>query len=250
MRPSIFVVLLTLGCAPSSDATDTGSAGGQPVTLTITSPKDGATFEWDEDVSLEVSAKQGREEVKLGAVTWTLGDLDLHGESATASNLDAGDYDVEVDAVVDGEHYTESVSITVDEKPKDTGGGDTGHNPGDTVYAGTMSSHVWYDGQFGKFDGECPGTVNVTIATDNQITGTGYCNLDGQYDMNYTLDGKLAGDNTISGNLTANVDGTEYKTPYDGKKKGDGSLTASYDKTFKDGGDSLRIQGTWDATEQ
>lgn len=247
LRPLILPLFVLLGCAAPEE--DTSSGSNVAIEVSIDSPGDGDRFDWDEKITLEVSAKEGQKKVDLGAVTWTVDDRELRGESAEVANLDPGDYTVEVDVVVGGEHYGSNVEITVKDRPDDTGDtGDTGTG-GPGTYAGTMATHVWYDGEYGEFDGDCPGTVNFTVSESGVIDGTGKCSLDGQYDMDFRLDGSQSGSN-ISGTLIAESDGTEYRTPYTGTGKEGGHFAAEYDKTFQTGGDSLRIAGSWAADPQ
>lgn len=249
MLRTLLPLLVLFGCASPEEE---DSAGGPDVAITVSidSPSDGDRFDWDESITLEVSAKEGQKKVDLGAVTWTVDDREIRGESAEVSDLDPGEYTVEVDVVVSGEHYGSNIDITVKDKPEDTGHdtGDTGSG-GPGTYVGTMSTHVWYDGEYGKFDGDCPGSVNLTVSTSGVIDGTGRCSLDGQYDMDFRIDGTQSG-SSISGTLVAESDGTEYRTPYTGTGKEGGHFAAEYDKTFQTGGDSLRIAGTWAADPQ
>lgn len=249
LRP--FLLLPLLACTPADSGGDSG--GGVPITAKIVTPKDGDHFDWDEAIELEAGARQGPAAADMTGVTWTVGDKTARGPTAEITNLAPGDYTVTVDVVVGGEHYGDSVDITVNEKPADTGGGDTGGDtgapPDSITYVGAMNAHVWYDGTYGAFDGDCPGNVTVYIVKDGTMSGTGHCVLDGQYDMDFLIDGTQGG-GKVSGALVANVDGTDYRTPFNGTGKDGGHLEATYDKTFQTGGDSLRIAGDWSADPQ
>lgn len=244
MLRSLLPALALLACG-TSEPGDTGGSGAS-IVVSIDSPADGDRFDWDESITLEVSAKTGPKAADIGAVTWTVADREVRGESTEISDLDPGDYTVNVDVVFEREHYEASVDITVLEKPTDTG--DTGSG-GPGTYAGSMATHVWYDGEFGTFDGDCPGTVNFTVSEAGVIDGTGHCTLDGEYAMDFLLDGNQGG-GEISGALIGVIDGQEVRTPYTGTGKDGETFSASYDKTFRDGGDSIRIEGTWTAEPQ
>ncbi len=248
MQPRLLLLVPLFACT-SSGTSSGDSASALPITLRIVSPKDGAHFDWDAKIPLEIGVKQGQADVEARVVDWTVGDQSFQGASTTAFGLDPGDYTVLVDAVVDGDHYGESVKITVDEKPGGDTGGDTGVPPGSVTYLGTMAAHVWYDGSYGTFDGDCPGNVTVYITDVGVMSGTGHCVLDGQFDMDFVIDG-TQGKGAISGALVADVDGTEYRTPFTGTGKDGQHLDAAYDKTFNDAGESLRIAGTWAADPQ
>lgn len=247
MRHLLFVSLL--GSCTGDSGTDDSAGPSLTVTVTIASPKDGTTFAWDEDVTFDVVVKQGKEEVTFRSVVWTAGGKTLKGDEAEAAASTFGEGEVEVGVqlfVGDEKVEAAPITITVEAEPVDTDtGGDTGVEPGAIRYEGTMATHVWYDGDFGSYDSDCPGTVSVDIL-DGTMTGTGWCLLDGQYDMYFVIEGTQGGGG-ISGALIAESDGNEFRTPFDGTGKKGETLDASYDKTFNDSGETVRIAGTWTA---
>jgi hypothetical protein len=221
--------------------------------INVKSPEDGAAYEWGDTIDLEVQVREGGKVVDARTVVWTVGDRTERGASTfvEASRLDAGEVDVSVDVTYGGNQYNQRLTITVDDGGggKDTGkdtGGDTGVASGSIAYSGTMASHIWYDGEYGRFDGDCPGTVDFAIDEEGTMAGTGWCLLDGQYDFYYTIEG-LQGRGEISGSLIAEGDGQEYRTPFTGTGKDGETQEASWDKTFNSGGDSLRIAGSFTA---
>lgn len=243
-------LLLFVSCATEGE----DSSGGEAVVVVVTSPKDGERFSEDDVIDLEVQLKQGGKLVDARTVVWTVGDLTERGASTfvEASRLDAGEVDVSVDVNYGGKQYNQQLTITVAGQGEDTGkdtgkdtGQDTGTDPGSIAYTGTMASHIWYDGEYGEFDGDCPGTVDFVIDEAGAVVGTGWCVLDGEYDFYYTLDG-TQGRGSISGSLIlVGDDGTEYSTPFSGTGTDGSTQEASWDKTFRTGGDSLRIAGSF-----
>lgn len=245
--------LLFLSCSPASDDS---ASDATAVTLNVKSPKAGAAYEWGDTIDLEVVVKEGGSAVSPRSVVWTVGELTERGEVSfvEASQLDEGDVEVSVDVQYGGNQYNERVTITIDDGKggHDTGGdtgrdtgNDTGNNGGPGTYTGTMSSHIWYDGEYGKFDGDCPGTVDFSVDDGGTMAGTGWCKLDGEYDFYFNLEG-TQGRGDISGFLIlTDDDGNEYRTPFSGTGSDGGTHEASWDKTFNNSGDSLRIAGTF-----
>lgn len=243
------LLLLPVLVSCTGDSATDSAASGPPVKVTIASPADGESFAWDDDVTFDVVVKQGKEEITFRSVVWSVGGDTLKGDdaSAAAKSFGAGEVEVSVELYVGDEKFTaDAVSFTVEEEPVDTDtGGDTGVEPGALRYQGTMATHVWYDGDFGSYDSDCPGSVTVDIL-DGTMSGSGQCLLDGQYDMYFVIEGTQNGGG-ISGSLIAESDGTEFRTPFTGTGKKGETLDAEYDKTFNDSGESVRIAGTWTA---
>lgn len=244
LAPFLFV-----SCTTEGEDTAGNAAA---VVLVVKSPEDGADYSEGDTIDLQVQVKEGGKLVDARSVVWTVGDLTERGATTfvEASRLDAGKVDVSVDVSYGGNQYNETLSITIGgggDTGKDTGkdtGNDTGTTPGTVTYTGTMASHIWYDGQYGSFDGDCPGTVDFTIDEAGTLSGTGWCLLDGEYDFYYTLEG-VQGRGEISGSLIAESDGTEYRTPFTGTGTDGSTQESAWDKTFNDSGERLRIAGTF-----
>ncbi|MSQ02920.1 MAG: hypothetical protein EXR71_13680 [Myxococcales bacterium] len=248
----LFVLLAS--CSGGSDA-DTAAAGSG-IVATIFTPKDGQEFEWDDLIELEVRVREGQETPSFRSVVWTVGNVTAKGEYATldADRAGEGEVNVKVELAVGLEKYSDTVVVTIGGKGGDTGddtGNDTGNDTGvvgSLNYAGSMSTHIWYDGEYGAFDADCPGTVSVNIAEDGTMSGTGWCKADGEYDFYFTIEGKQKGGGALSGDLIGEVDGNVARTPFTGTGQDGETLNASYDKTFNDSGESVRIAGTWTAS--
>ncbi len=228
----------------SDTATDTGQDdAGPPPVVTIVLPESDQVYAWEDTIEVEVAVKRGKEEVAFRSVVWSVGGETIKGETASikAQAVGAGDHEVSVELYVGDDKYTESVDIVVEEEIVDTGVG-----PGSTHYEGTMATHVWYDGDFGSFDADCPGTVTFDVSEEGVMSGTGWCLLDGEYDMYYVIEGQQNGAG-ISGTLIAEQDGEEVRTPFTGTGRAGETMTANYDKTFNDSGESVRIAGTFTA---
>ena len=251
MRPFIFPSLLLLSCTGTADEGDDGEKA-EPLEVEILSPEHGSSWSEGETIPLEVTATQGKGEATVDTVGWTIGGEEYRGQSPPARNLDPGNYDVVVDVVVDDKHYSGRVGIEVTE-----GGGDTDTDTDadadadadvDYTYAGTLSSHIWLSGDF-DYDADCPGTVSFVATRDGTLAGTGYCRLDGDYDMNYQIEGTVNGRN-LSGDMVMVDGGTEYRTPFTGTGGLGDTMSASFDKTYRESGNELRIQGSWTASPQ
>lgn len=246
MRPAYAVFLLS--CAPAES--DTGENESGAVTIEIVSPEHGDSFEQGDSIHFEVSAKQGKESAKITSAVWTVGEDTFRGDSTDYGRLDNGNYTVKVEVVVGEKTYRDDVGIQVQ------GGGDADTDVDadsdtdtdvdtDMPYAGSLSSHIWLEGDF-SYDADCNGTVTLTYTAASTLIGTGNCKLDGDYDMEYRIDG-TASKGSLAGNMIMTNEGTEYATPFTGTGRQGEALSASFDKTYRDGGDSLRIQGTWTA---
>jgi hypothetical protein len=252
--------LIVLSCFACASAAEEGGEDEADITVEITSPERGERFTTTDTVHLQVRVQEnGRTPAELGDVVWTVAGERAQGLTAEVKRLDEGTWDVKVDAAVKGVHYSDRISITV---TRGEGDADTDSDSdvdadadadadadGDVTFSGTLSAHVWYDGEFGTFDGSCPGPLTLTWKTDDTLAGSGQCQLDGEYDLPFTIDGRGNGGN-ISGDLIMDSDGTEYRTPYTGSGKKNTDLSANFDKTFRDGSDSVRIAGTWAASPQ
>ena len=92
------------------------------------------------------------------------------------------------------------------------------------------------------------GLVMVDWHADGTMSGTGYCKADGEYDFYFTIEGKQKGGGALSGDLIGEVDGSVARTPFTGTGQDGETLNASYDKTFNDSGESVRIAGAWTAS--
>ncbi len=248
------VFLVLSSCSGGSD--DDSADAGTGITAKIIMPKDGAEFEWDDLIELEVKVRDGQDIPEYRSVVWTVGDATAKGDFASldADKAGEGAVDVTVELAVGLDTYTDTVRIAVGGKGGDTGndtGNDSGNDTG-TVgslnYAGSMATHIWYDGEYGTFDADCPGTVTVNIAEDGTMSGTGYCKADGEYDFYFTIEGKQKGGGALSGDLIGEVDGSVARTPFTGTGQDGETLNASYDKTFNDSGESVRIAGAWTAS--
>lgn len=238
-----------LSCSPSND--DSGDEASGEITVEIVSPEHGDKFDQGEKIRFEVSVKSGKEDAKTDSVIWSIGREELRGTEAEFSRLEPGSHNVEVEVTVDGKKYTDDVGITVREGGGD-GDTDTDSDTDtdtdadtDVQYSGALNTHVWLEGDF-DYDDACNGTVAITYTAADALVGTGQCRL-GDYDFPYTIEGNGNRGN-LSGNMILTSEGVEYMTPFTGSGERGSPIDAAFDKTFRDGGNSLRIAGTWTAT--
>lgn len=249
MRALYALPIALFACAGNAEEAEEEKS--EPVEIEIVSPEHGSEWSEGDDIHLEVSAKQGKAAADVDSVVWTVGDREVRGASTDVGNLDPGNYDVVVDVVVGDKHYGGRVGIVVNrgEADADTDAdADADADADVTPYAGTMDSHVWLSGDF-DYDASCPGTVSFTVSSSGTIAGTGQCRLDGDYDMAYDIEGTVSGRN-LSGDMIMVNEGTEYRTPFTGSGAVGDTMNASFDKTFRDGGNELRLQGSWTASPQ
>ncbi|MDP2309795.1 MAG: hypothetical protein Q8P18_27490 [Pseudomonadota bacterium] len=251
----LFVSLLSLSACtggsggtdtdrPPKDAVDTDDTDTTPdreITITIAAPAAGREFDSDQAVPLEVTAKNGSRSTDIDSATWTIGGWTGEGVSTQATGLPSGAHTVSVEAVIDGDTYTESVDITVLE-------------PAVTVwaYAGVLEADVIVSTQdFGDFDDHC--STSVSIALDSGVlTGSGTCAVFDDFDfdpINFVMEGNVRS-GAVTGALVMTFDGTEARTPFDGTGTAGAALTATFDSTHRDSGNSVRIVGSWSATPQ
>ena len=240
-----WLLLLPLSCSGGSD-----EGGGGQLTATIVSPEPGETFSPGEAIGLDVALRVGNADADPGKVTWTIGDWTGTGEQAEATGIAAGDWTVKVSATVGDETAKDTVRITVEGDADADGDADSDADADadadpDLTYAGPFDANIEYDISGFEGGGPCPGTVSLTVGSRG-FDGTGQCTAEGT-DFVFNIDGKISG-TSISGDLVAVADdGTEYRTPFTGSGSYGFPLYADYDKTFTDGGDSLRIFGTFAA---
>lgn len=236
-----------VSCTPS-DA-DSGGGESDAITVEILSPDHGEKFDKGDNIHFEVSVKAGQADAKTESVVWTIGREELRGAEADFSRLDPGSHDVEVEVTVDGKTYSDDIGITV----RDAGGdADTDTDTDtdtdvdvDVQYSGSLTTHIWLEGDF-DYDDDCNGTVSITFTASDTLVGTGQCRL-GDYDFPYTIDG-VGNRGNLSGDMILTSEGVEYMTPFTGTGERSSPINASFDKTFRDGGNSIRIQGSWSAT--
>ncbi len=261
--PSPFFLLLALvACGDGGWSKDSGSGAGKAgISITIVSPEDGATVSANKPLQLEVTAARGEREVNVTAADWTVGGWTGSGASTSWAHPSPGSVDVVVDAVVEGEHFAGSAHITIEggggdaDTDTDADGdadadadSDTDADTGPWNYSGTMSAHVWYDYSGYTGDGDCPGSVSGTLTTPDFV-GTGACTLPtdaGDFEVPFRLEGTVKGGKN-SGDLILTQDGQDYRTPYDGSGNKGEHIGATYDKEFKQNGDTIRIAGSWSA---
>lgn len=261
---TILPLLALVACGDSGSSKDSGSGPNKAgISITIVKPEDGKTYPADKPLQLEVSAARGERSVAVAGADWTVGDWSGSGKSTSWAHPSSGNMDVTVDAVVEGEHFAASVNITIgDGGDADTdtdadgdadadADSDTDADNGPWNYAGTMTAHVWYDYSGYTGDGDCPGSVSGTLTPPN-FAGTGQCTLAtdaGDFDVPFRLEGTVKG-GTNSGDLILTQDGTDYRTPYSGNGNKGEHIGATYDKEFKQNGDTIRIAGSWSADPQ
>jgi len=216
-------------------------AAAKAVTITLASPDAGAEFEADTAIPLKVSAKKGAKATEADSVSWTIGAWHGEGAQTEANGLPSGTHTVEVEVVVDGETYTDSVEITILE-PAITS----------WVYAGTLEADVIVDtADYGSFDDHCSTSVSVNLESGD-LTGSGVCSVFGDFGFDpigFDMEGTVRG-GTVSGALIMTFDGTEARTPFDGTGTAGETIEASFDTTHRDSGDSVRIVGSWTAAPQ
>ena len=216
----------------SGTATSTSTGNGAKVHLNITSPEDGAVFDYGEAVDFSVETSDGS---KIKTAEWTIGDISRKGTDVTIDSLPAGDLHVKVTATVGGSTLNKAVDITV-------------NDPAPLDYHGSvdMQLHVKYQGN--DFDDSCPGNLSFTY-DGTTLAGSGTCTEElASQEFTFTLDGTSKGGSKISGDLILNSDGTEYSTPFEATGDYGKPINATYDYTHKNGSDSVRVYGTWTAS--
>lgn len=226
---------------PPKDGEDTEDTTDREITIAIAAPQPGREFDADEAVPLEVTAKNGSRATDVTSATWTIGAWNGEGVSTEATGLPSGAHTISVAAVVAGDTYTATVDITVLELAVTN-----------WTYAGTLEADVIISTQdYGDFDDHC--STPISFALDSgTLTGSGTCAVFGDLDVEpipFAMEGTVRG-GTISGALIMTFDGTEARTPFDGSGDAGDPLSAAFDSTHRDSGNSVRIMGTWSATPQ
>ena len=240
-------ILFLASCAPNE--ADTGDGSSAPITVEIVAPDHGAKYDRGDNIHFEVEVKEGKADAKTDSVVWTIGDQEIRGTEGDLSKLASGDYDVKVVVKIGEDSYTDEVGITVRESgdadaDSDSDSDADADSDTDVPYAGSLTSHVALHGDY-DYEDDCNGSVSLTYTAVNTITGTGTCRL-GDYDMNYTIEG-TADKGDLAGDMIMVNDGTEYRTPWTGNGHSGDPINANFDKTFRDSGNTLQIQGTWSA---
>ncbi len=213
---------------------DSGGGGDPSVEVAITSPRDGATFDFAEAIDLTVESTRDGDPVDPKRVSWTIGDWTGSDAETTAEGVSSGDHKVQVEVTIDGDTYTDSVEITVKDAPPLT-------------YNGQINIDLHLDHpDYGEFDDACDG--NLTFILDgNDMAGDGTCTeeLFGEQ-FPFSVSGTVR-NGTLTGDLILEVDGTSYTTPFEGDAAYGDPITAAFDYTHRADGASLRVYGTWDA---
>lgn len=251
------LLLLTLAACKGGGEEDSTPAV-QP-TVSIEAPADGSSYTTLDPVPLSVVASADGQAVDITRATWTIGDRQVVGESGEVTGLAAGSWTVKVDAVVDGKTLSDQVAITVTEAADtDTDSGldsETGDTNIDTAagvlydYTGVLNATVVYDGQYGHYEDTCQnGRLDFVVWKDHSITGSGECNVF-DTDLPFAMDGLLGG-GVVKGHLVMSNNGKDYPLDYSGTGNGGQTLSASFGQTWRDGGDSLSIEGGWRADPQ
>lgn len=237
---SFLFLSLLVACGTEDQPQDHEKKETEPATLVVTSPEDGATFDFGAPVPLSVTATRGGQDVEVSRVTWTIGTWTANGATAEARDLDAGTYTVAVQADVDGQTLTGSVGIEVLEPEV----------PAEPVpYSGSMQAQVLvHTADYGDFEDQCNGPVSFVVRPDGTVAGQGNCTAFDQ-DFVFAMEGQVA-NGVTQGQLILSYDGQDYGTPWDGTGDVGGPLAADFDKTHSSGRDSIRIYGNWSATPQ
>lgn len=242
-------LLLLVGCTGDVEGTDDtskgateddsggGGGGNSTVSVRISSPEDGATFNVGEAIDFVAKGKKDGESADIKSATWTIGDVTKKGEEVTIDDLPAGDWVVEVEATIGSKKATDSISITVKEVPP-------------MNYEGRANIDLHLDHpDYGEYDDGCDGPLTFTL-TGNSIAGSGTCTeeLFGET-FTFTLNGTLSGGHT-EGNLVLTADGNDYATPFTGTGKYGEPFASNFDYTHSYDGATLRVYGTWNANPQ
>jgi len=153
-------------------------------------------------------------------------------------NSSAGN-DADTDTDTDTDSDTDTDTDTDTDSDSDTDTDTDADTPEDFV--GTLEAHGFYNGTYGSYDFDCPGTIELVIDVDGTITGTGSCDTD-EFGMGFRVEGRQHGDNSITGLLIAESGGDRVDTPFEGTRR-PRLVTASFDKTHTNAGESLRLRG-------
>jgi len=240
------MLALWLAVACTSDPSSNGNTkdhggttdGGSVVEITIVSPEDGSTFDFAEAIPLSVEATVDGASTKIKTATWTIGDWTTDGAEAEATDIESGDHKVKVDVTVNGSDFSDSVSITVKDAPP-------------LNYSGrnNMNLTLTYGGS--PYDDVCNGSLDFVL-DGSTFNGSGSCTDDLlSTEFQYAVEGNVRNGN-LDGDLilTDPNDGTEYRTPFTGTGSYGDAFAASFDYTHHIDGNTLQIEGTWNATPQ
>lgn len=231
------ILALMLACTGDTggDGTKTSTSSSSTSAtfeVSITSPEDGAVFEYGDTVDFAVERSDGG---NIKTAEWTIGDMSQKGTEVSVSDLPPGDLQVKVEGVAGGADYSDTISITV-------------NPPAPIPYSGTVAMEFTLRYNGSDYDDSCPGTINFTY-DGTTLTGGGTC-TETLFDtaFSFTLDGTAKSTAKIEGNLVLDYDGTQYSTPFTATGKYGEQIDATYDYTHKDSGNTLRVYGTWTAS--
>lgn len=243
MPVSLLFVSLLAGCTESGDSGSSSTTEkAEKATISLASPADGATVAEGEAVHFLVTAKLGKEDAEVNHAEWTAGTWSRTGNDFDATDLPVGDLTVSVEALVDGQTVTDTVTITVEPA-----------GPPQVSYRGTFSATASAQTDFGDVAGPCDGSVSFTATRDTKaIAGSGMCTWRtdfGDADIEFNMDGGWT-TGSLAGDLILVYDGTEYRTAYTGTGNYNEKLDATFDTTIETADGSLRLNGSWSANPQ
>jgi hypothetical protein len=216
---------------------DSGGSSSSDVAVRITSPEDGATFDFGQSIDFVAEATKDGDPTDIKSATWTIGELTKKGADVSIDDLPSGTWDVEVSAVIAKKTATDSISITINEPP-----------PMNYEGRAAIDLHLNHP-DYGEYDDGCDGGLTFVL-TGTAFSGSGTCKeeLFGET-FPFTVEGTVSGGN-IEGNLILDADGTQYATPFTGTGKYGSAFNANFDYTHSADGASLRVYGTWNANPQ
>lgn len=242
------LLLLAPALLPACGSKDGGGdTGPKPeLTVLVNAPTPAGTYYSNEPVPFEVIARVDGSPVDIDSATWSLDDgaQTATGATGTFDPVAPGEHTVHIEAHVGSQTGYRDVSFTVSAPEADA---DTDADA-DTQYLGTVDANIDYHGSYGDFGSPCPGTMRFAVSSAGTLTGTGTCRADA-YDFPFDLEGMVTG-GTVTGNLIMTSNGTEVRTPFTGHGNVGSALTATYDTTHTDAGESVRVYGSWTAEPQ
>lgn len=228
-----------------------GDTGPKPeLTVLVNAPTPAGTYHSNEGIPYEVIARLDGEPTDIQAASWSLDDgaQTASGATGTFDPVAAGDHTVHVEVHVAGQTGYRDVNFTVSPPEGDADTDADTDADADVMYMGTVDANIDYHGSYGDFGSPCPGTLRFSVAPSGTMTGDGTCRAD-TYDFPFTLEGTVSG-GSVSGNLVMTSNGTEVRTPFAGHGNVGSALTATYDTTHTDAGESVRVYGSWTAEPQ
>ena len=165
-----------------------------------------------------------------------------------------GDHSYDADADTDADADADADADTDADADADAVGGDDTGEPESTpaylepgAFEGSLDVHLVYEGIYGHYENDCPGSVDFTIDEAFELDGSGSCTLDTvDVEMGFFIEGSQD-NHQVTGVLIMESATDRVETAFTGSRNAV-NVQISFDTIHMNDGEQLQVSGNIVAT--